>query len=717
MMWNYGMLVPEVTALHRAVRGTDNQLDCITSTLSPCDIPTTVRAHVHASTTTSPQHNQPITWRSPVLVDMHTQRNHKFKLKRQFLEMHGQVLYLGKHPTSMQVLLHLDDVTAVEPSCLEPHSLLVVTASTYILVALADEREYTRWKALLRHARPLGYDGTLQIKAHDDVPTVDTTLRTDWSVAECMAHVGLDEDKFCIHVNGTSQFWTDPSACLEDFAPSGKSLQLTAVSYPAPQISTSSRSMCNALNVRFHKICHVFQHVVDVKGGHRHLTERLDSTACVLRLEVVEGSHVHCAVDTAPFLLMPDNSRHLDNVWYTLWNVPAASLTSSWRLMCTVFAVTNQPEEDGQGNDDASTTWTKLATTGMQLRHVDGDVVDGHTHLQLLDSTADLLHGPLPLGVVHGAPFVHWQDLDFTRRPSQQLAALSDSTIMKQGLVHVLQSSSGGGRLGSGKLWSHWVSKWCVLTSHGHIVLRPVDHTDPGPGTTKLMSFSLTDATSFHVTDKLNATSRRSSNAGSKSTQKVHTTHAFTIDVDAATTLVLGVATRNGRDDWLHTLRVATSSVAARKSIDWSFRGTSLSDDTTTSADDHVSSIITNHHWLQWLLERMAQDPLFALSSYQRSLLWQFRQSLPKTFALLPRLLTCREWRQPIHHDELVSLLDTTLPPAHPTEYLSLLGRPLAHLTIVREFAIDKLDAALDDDMLATVLPQLGTLDCHPMRI
>ncbi|KAF0704430.1 hypothetical protein AaE_014946, partial [Aphanomyces astaci] len=551
MMWNYGMLVPEVTALHRAVRGTDNQLDCITSTLSPCDIPTTVRAHVHASTTTSPQHNQPITWRSPVLVDMHTQRNHKFKLKRQFLEMHGQVLYLGKHPTSMQVLLHLDDVTAVEPSCLEPHSLLVVTASTFILVALADEREYTRWKALLRHARPLGYDGTLQIKAHDDVPTVDTTLRTDWSVAECMAHVGLDEDKFCIHVNGTSQYWTDPSACLEDFAPPGKSLQLTAVSYPAPQISTSSRSMCNALNVRFHKICHVFQHVVDVKGGHRHLTERLDSTACVLRLEVVEGSHVHCAVDTAPFLLMPDNSRHLDNVWYTLWNVPAASLTSSWRLMCTVFAVTNQPEEDGQGtvqhlpstvgNDDASTTWTKLATTGMQLRHVDGDVVDGHTHLQLLDSTANLLHGPLPLGVVHGAPFVHmefqWQDLDFTRRPSQQLAALSDSTIMKQGLVHVLQSSSGGGRLGSGKLWSHWVSKWCVLTSHGHIVLRPVDHTDPGPGTTKLMSFSLTDATSFHVTDKLNATSRRSSNAGSKSTQKVHTTHAFTIDVDAATTL------------------------------------------------------------------------------------------------------------------------------------------------------------------------------------
>ncbi|RHY21730.1 hypothetical protein DYB32_009724 [Aphanomyces invadans] len=210
----------------------------------------------------------------------------------------------------------------------------------------------------------------------------------------------------------------------------------------------------------------------------------------------------------------------------------------------------------------------------------------------------------------------------------------------------------------------------------------------------------------FDVADKLNSSSRRSSRAGSNSTRKVYTTYAFTIDVDATTTLVLGVATRHARNDWLHTLRVATSSMTSRKSIDmhWSFRGTSLSDDATAYDDSATISTVSS---LPWLLERMAQDPLFTLSSYQRSLLWQHRQTLPKTFSVLPRLLTCREWILPAYHDDLAMLLESTMPPAHPTEYIILLGRPLAHLSMVREFAIEKLDVALDNAALATVLPQL----------
>ncbi|KAF0701284.1 Aste57867_8213 [Aphanomyces stellatus] len=682
-MWSYGaQLVSEVAALHRDV--SNNQVREIDSTMTVPSatrmppIQASVRAHLQAF---APK-NEPIKWSATILVDTQTQRNHKFKPKRRFLEIHGQVLWMGKHPTTMQVLLHLDDLTAVEPSCLEPHSLLLVTPTMFVLVVLHSEREYVRWRALLRHGRPLGYDTALHIKSLGDSPVLDTVLQPEWTLAECMEHMGLDTDKFAIHVYGTSQYWTNLSATVDEFAAPGGTLQLTAIPHavPTPPRSASS-SPPTTLNVRLHTICNLFDHLVAVRDGQRTLMDR-PQASCVVRLELMEGAHVHCAVDTAPFDMAWDNSLYMDKSWYSLWNIPE-TLPPSWRLVCTIFVVDTQPQDDDASDERA---WIKLGSTGVQVRAVDGKLVTGHCHLQLLDATADLQRGPLPLGVAHGAPSVHlecqWTDLEYVRRPSQM--SLHDASILKQGTLYE-RSTSGGG------LWSsQWTPRRCVVTSQGKVVVDTAT------------TFSLENAT-LAVADKLNTTARRSV-SGSKSTQKEHTTYAFTVEFANQTkaTLVFGAPTRQARDDWLHTLRVAMPSSSRKSSADinWSFRGTSLSDDPDVLADDASSS-------LAWLLERIDRDPLFVLSSFQRALLWQHRATLPRhNFVVLPRLLACREWTHPSHADELAALLPSWAAPKHTSEYLCLLGRSLAHLTAVREFAIDRL-SALDDAVLATVLPQL----------
>ncbi|KAH9153346.1 hypothetical protein LEN26_003558 [Aphanomyces euteiches] len=678
-MWHYGAIVEQIAALHRDCTFPEMDQSEYTSEAKPLQVFTSVHVHLQAL---APKTNNPIVWLSYVLLDVQTQRKHKFKLKRRYLEIRGKVLWVGKHPMMMQMWIHIDNLTAVEPSCLEPNSLLLVTPNMYILIALEDEVECARWRGLLRHGRPLGYNTKLLLKTHDHdiAPCIESMLQLDWSIAKCMNHLGLDPDEYAIHVNGTNLFWSNPSATLDEYAIPGNELQLTAIPRISPQSTASITESTNSLNVRLNQVCHIFEEILELRDGQRIVADRVQ-TSCLVRMELAEGSRVHCSVDSDPFLLRPSSSQQLEDVWYTLWNIPDV-LTDSWRLVCTIFALDGQQPQDDDPVDESQ--WIKLGTTGTTLLTVNGNLLPGSLYLEILDSTADPYRGPLPLGVTHGSPYIHleclWKDLYSSRRTSQLLH--NSPTILKQGTLYEWTSIG---------LWSKWTARWCAVTSQGQLIM---DKSHP---------ISLENAR-LAIADKYTSTSRRASASGSKSTQKEYTTYAFTIEVDKQTSLILGSLTRHAREDWLHTLRMAIPTTSARmstrKSVEmtWSFRGTTLSDDVELMEDPSVT--------LQWLLTRMEVDPLFSLSSFQRTILWQYRHTLPKHFSILPRLLTCREWTNSTHADELKVILAGWQRPKHATEYLILLGSSLSHLSTVRSFAIDRLES-LDDTTLAKVLPQL----------
>ncbi|CAK4740538.1 unnamed protein product [Aphanomyces euteiches] len=218
-----------------------------------------------------------------------------------------------------------------------------------------------------------------------------------------MNHLGLDPDEYAIHVNGTNLFWSNPSATLDEYAIPGNELQLTAIPRISPQSTASITESTNSLNVRLNQVCHIFEEILELRDGQRIVADRVQ-TSCLVRMELAEGSRVHCSVDSDPFLLRPSSSQQLEDVWYTLWNIPDV-LTDSWRLVCTIFALDGQQPQDDDPVDESQ--WIKLGTTGTTLLTVNGNLLPGSLYLEILDSTADPYRGPLPLGVTHGSPYIH----------------------------------------------------------------------------------------------------------------------------------------------------------------------------------------------------------------------------------------------------------------------------------------------------------------------
>ncbi|OQR87160.1 phosphatidylinositol kinase [Achlya hypogyna] len=449
-------------------------------------------------------------------------------------------------------------------------------------------------------------------------------------------------------------------------------------------------------------------------------------------------------------------------VWYPLSVLPM-HMSRSLRLVCTVYAASLQYLI---AKDDMYCE--KLASTGCHLFDVHGMMVQGDRSLALHDNLADLRTGPLPCGVDAGQGYMHVEfcsapmsRVQYSPTPSlkrstiraslsdtnlsalgQSFFTISEPSVLKEGALAKL----------SARPWHVWKERWFALNGDTCCLsMSDKRHS------IRSVSVSLSGAT-VTTADKLNQT--YTSFPVNKSTKKEYQTWCFAVQLRYQKTksIVLRAPTKQERDDWMHLISVVIQKTAdmmwERRLEDSMPRRSSMQEQSKPEPDDrlsipHTLDIMNNVRgslrlsscstiWsssgslsemaidtgsssgymahtistgatmtaLSSLLALIEQDPLYRLSTYQKSLLWSHRSFVVSHFFVLPRVLSCISWADPSQRSDMLELLPRWSTPTHISGYLALLDSEFAHMGAVRRFALGKM-AAMDDLTLASILPQL----------
>ncbi|OQS06375.1 phosphatidylinositol kinase [Thraustotheca clavata] len=323
---------------------------------------------------------------------------------------------------------------------------------------------------------------------------------------------------------------------------------------------------------------------------------------------------------------------------------------------------------------------------------------------------------------------------------------ISEPSILKEGPLNKLSS----------RPWHVWKERWFSLNGDSCCLsMSDKRHS------IRSVSVSLSGAT-VSTADKYNRV--YTTFPVNKSTKKEYQTWCFSIQLcyQKTKSIVLCAPTKQERDDWMHLISVVIQKTAdmmwerrlddAMTFVDsndsnkpdetgrlsmphtldimnnvrgslrlsscstiWSSSGSlaEMAIDTSGSGSNssstymaHTISTSATMTALSSLLELIEQDPLYRLSTYQKSLLWSHRSFVVSHFFVLPRVLSCIQWSDTSQRNEMLELLPKWSSPAHISGYLALLDSEFAHMTAIRRFALGKM-AAMDDLTLSSILPQL----------
>eukprot|EP00048_Salpingoeca_helianthica_P007877 m.115717 g.115717 ORF g.115717 m.115717 type:complete len:643 (+) comp14452_c18_seq2:335-2263(+) len=104
----------------------------------------------------------------------------------------------------------------------------------------------------------------------------------------------------------------------------------------------------------------------------------------------------------------------------------------------------------------------------------------------------------------------------------------------------------------------------------------------------------------------------------------------------------------------------------------------------------------------------LRRPPGETISTHDRDLLWRFRFYLSRDRRALPKFLRCIDWAAPADARQAVELLETW-DPATVDDALELLGKEFGS-RVVREYAVQRLAAASDEELLLYLLQLVQSL-------
>ncbi|EQC35055.1 hypothetical protein SDRG_07294 [Saprolegnia diclina VS20] len=453
--------------------------------------------------------------------------------------------------------------------------------------------------------------------------------------------------------------------------------------------------------------------------------------------------------------------------WYPLSLLPS-QMSRSLRLVCTVFAASKQyliAKDDAHCEKIASTGCHLFDVHSMMVQ---GDrslalydnladlttgplpcgVEAGQGYMQVEFCSAPMTrikYSPTP-SMRRSSIRASLSDTNLSML-GQSFFTISEPSVLKEGPLAKL----------SARPWHVWKERWFALNGDTCcLCMSEKRHS------IRSISVSLSGAT-VTTADKLNQT--YTSFPVNKSTKKEYQTWCFSVQLRYQKTksIVLRAPTKQERDDWMHLISVVIQKTAdmmwerrledtmtlrssmldmnkpepdERLSIPhtqdimnnvrgsmrlsscstiWSSSGSlsemavDTSGSTSSSSSAYMAHTISTGATmaaLSSLLALIEQDPLYRLSSYQKSLLWSHRSFVVSHFFVLPRVLSCLTWSDTSQRNEMLELLPKWSSPAHISGYLALLDAEFAHMGAVRRFALTKM-GAMDDLTLASILPQL----------
>ncbi|KAF0701278.1 Aste57867_8207 [Aphanomyces stellatus] len=461
-----------------------------------------------------------------------------------------------------------------------------------------------------------------------------------------------------------------------------------------------SAQCMDTLRFCINRVVHVPRYTTHVKRtAHEKGVEhrRLHYANCVVTLEVVHaGERLELLGETADIRLksLPADPTHnngetgLIGVWMTpRWfstTLKVCQIPRAARVVFTLYGVssTNQTEER-----------ERLLTTGWNIFDVDGLLETGEHYVQFLDNTHKCITGAVPHVIHPDQPFIQFaavtenthQLIEFDWDMNNQSAIVLDDDYERWSPRSPLLDRAGWlKKTGKNHKTTTWKARWFALDQRARTLTYRETPKAPALQVIQLAGAVVTyeDQLNKVITDKLTATTRR----------EIQTWVFKLRPANGARDFILSADTSQEREAWINALQlIASPEWATDKSLP-----------SRTLSSTHSRS---GNRVLHYLRDLVQNDPLYRLSAFEKSVMWENRRELMDCFEALPRVLTCVNWLNPREVEEVSGLLHSWAAPSHPAGYISLLDKEFAN-EIVREFATNKL-SLMADTTFSYFLPQL----------
>ncbi|CAK4489965.1 unnamed protein product [Aphanomyces euteiches] len=419
---------------------------------------------------------------------------------------------------------------------------------------------------------------------------------------------------------------------------------------------------------------------------------------CVVVLELVHGGEVIEVLgetsDTRLKSLPPKDNNTAPNL-IGVWMSPKTFSTSlkvcqiprEARVVMTLYGVnagSNQIQER-----------ERIMTTGWNIFDIEGLLVTGEHYVQFLDNMHKCVTGAVPHVVFPDQPFIQFaaitehthQPIEFNWDLNNQAAFVLDDEIDRLSPRRPTLDRAGWlQKTGKNQTKSGWKARWFILDQRAR-TLTYMEHPQSNTAKNVIPLARAFIAPDDHLnkvlTEKLTATTRREIQTWVFKIRPANDSREF----------ILSASTSQEREAWINALRLVASE-------DWLADKTNLPTRVLSSAQSASGSMV-----LKYLRELILTDPLYRLSEFEKSVMWDNRNELMDCFEALPRVLTCVNWFNPREVEEVARLLEGWAAPSHPAGYIALLDKEFAS-ELVREFATAKL-GLMADTTFSYFLPQL----------
>ncbi|RHY60031.1 hypothetical protein DYB34_004942, partial [Aphanomyces astaci] len=481
--------------------------------------------------------------------------------------------------------------------------------------------------------------------------------------------------------------------------------------YDHSALLPSSQCM-DTLRFSINRVVHIPRHTTHVhRTAHAKgvMTRPLQYANCVVQIELVHaGQRIELVGETSDIRLksLPPPPTKAAGATTPLpdligvWLAPKAFATRlrvcqiprSARIVFTLFGVSADGRE-------------RIMTTGWNVFDVDGMLVPGEHFVQFLDNTHTCTTGAVPHVVFPDQPFLQtehthqyvefdWR-VDNPATTSTPGAGLPLTTWIKEDETvarlsprsPTLNRAGWLQKTGKNHKTTAFKSRWFSLDQFDR-TLSYQESPTPSPAPLQVIPLAgaeilRDDLLNKVLTDKLTATTRREIQTWVFKVRPANGTREY----------ILSAETSQERESWVNALQLVASE-------DWV-------DDKLLLPTRALSSVHcrSGHKVLQYLRNLIQTDPLYRLSAFEKSVMWDNRHDLMDCFEALPRVLTCVNWLSAREVAEVSSLLTRWAAPSHPAGYIALLDKEFA-CDVVRTFAVDKL-SEMADTTFSYFLPQL----------
>ncbi|RHY30051.1 hypothetical protein DYB32_004656 [Aphanomyces invadans] len=475
------------------------------------------------------------------------------------------------------------------------------------------------------------------------------------------------------------------------------------------EVLVPSSQCMDTLRFTINRVVNIPRHTTHV---HRTAHEKGVATAplqfanCVVEIELVHagkrleliGETNDIRLKSLPHVAKDDSTAppNLIGVWMApkafstrlrVCNIPRAA-----RIVFTLYGVAS-----GSSLDERE----RIMTTGWNIFDVDGLLVPGEHFVQFLDNTHTCVTGAVPHVVFTDQPFLQTEhthqyvEFDWGVSPANQAAVGTEfpMTLKDDDMVAklsprnpTLNRAGWLQKTGKNHKTTAWKTRWFALDQRER-TLSYMEHPTGSPAPLQVIPLDgaeivRDDQLNKIITDKLTATTRREIQTWVFKVRPAHGNREY----------ILSAETSQQRESWIHALQLVASQ-------DW------VDDKLLPSRALSSVTCRSGNKVLQYLRNLIQTDPLYQLSAFEKSVMWENRHELMDTFEALPRVLTCVNWLSAREVQEAVSLLDGWAAPSHPAGYIALLDKEFAS-DVVRAFAVEKL-ALMADTTFSYFLPQL----------